>query len=89
MAEEVECCQLRRGVTVVVRCCTCAPEDRPRRKVVEVRAPEEAGFQAMVKLDKAVVLQVCNREPGDKKMPHGRLLIPREYVHRVDCERAE
>ena len=27
MAEEVECCQLRRGVTVVVRCCTCAPED--------------------------------------------------------------
>jgi len=79
-----ECCQLRRGASVVVKCCTCAPEGRPRRKVVEVR-PAEKGHQPMVKLDAGVVLQVCDRAPGDKTMPKGRLLIPREYVHRPEC----
>lgn len=50
----------------------------------QVRPPED-GYQSMVKLDKAVVLQVCDREPGDKRMPHGRLLIPMEYIHRPGC----
>ena len=75
-----ECCNLRRGNRVVIMCCTCAPEHRPQRKVVNLRRAKK-GEQSMVRLDRGVILQTCSGE----LVPRPRLLIGREYVHRPNC----
>lgn len=78
---EVTCtCKLRRGMIVVVACCTCAPEGRPRRKVVALSKDGRS-----VRLDRGVVLLVCDRAHDDTRRPRPVVWQPRDYVHRPTC----
>jgi hypothetical protein len=83
-----ECCKLRHGVVVVVLCCTCAPEDRPRRKVIGFQLSTDPTIrQDMVKLDSGVILQTCHVTQEEVKFVRPRQYIGREYVHRPTCKR--
>ena len=84
---KTECCKLRRGVVVVVLCCTCVPEDRPRRKVIGFQLSTDPTVrQDMVKLDSGVILQTCHVTQERVKFVRPRQYIGREYVHRPTCK---
>ncbi len=82
---KTECCRLSRGRVVVVLCCTCVTEGRPRRKVVALGRPGTASKQQMIRLDKGVVVQICDRAPGETKMPRAEVWVGRDNVHLPTC----